>query len=109
MSSLEEVLEAFREFPDTTAQGSAFEDLMVQYLRLDQLFSQQFDAVWRWLDWPERDGRPDDGIDLVARERDTGDLTAIQCKFYDPGTYLTKDRIDSFFTESGKEPFTNRL
>src|SRR5690625_5457700 len=89
MASLEEVLEAFREFPDTTTRGTAFEDLMVRYLELDQMYAQRFDAVWRWPDWPGRDGRRDDGIDLVARERDTGDLTAIQCKFYDPGTYLT--------------------
>src|SRR5690625_2411533 len=109
MSSLEDVLESFREFPNTTAQGSAFEDLMVRYLQLDQMYAQQYDQVWRWQDWPGRQGRTDTGIDLVARERETGELTAIQCKFYDPGSYLPKDGIDSFFAESGKRPFTNRL
>jgi hypothetical protein len=29
-----------------------------------------------------RDGKPDTGIDLVAKSHDTGELTAIQCKFY---------------------------
>ena len=53
--------------------------------------------------------RPDTGIDLVARERDTGAYTAIQCKFYEPTSTLSKGDIDSFFTASGKKPFTNRI
>src|SRR5699024_12671832 len=105
MASLEEVLEAFREFPNTTAQGTAFEDLMVRYLELDQLYAQQFDQVWRWQDWPGRHGRTDTGIDLVAQERATGALTAIQCKSYDPRTSLAHDRIDSFVTASWNSPF----
>ena len=46
--------------------------------------TQQYDAVWRWIDWRDRNGKPDTGIDLFARERDTGEYTAIQCKFYEP-------------------------
>ncbi|MDP3331461.1 MAG: type ISP restriction/modification enzyme [Methylococcaceae bacterium] len=49
----------------------------------------------------------DVGIDLVARERYTGDYCAIQCKFYDPASQLQKSDIDSFFTESGKVFSTN--
>ena len=51
----------------------------------------------------------DHGIDLVARERESGDLVAIQCKFYDPGTTIYKHDIDSFLTESGKHPFKGRI
>jgi predicted helicase len=65
--------------------------------------------VCRWIDWPGRDGKGDTGIDLVARNRDTGEYTAIQCKFYEPTTTLAKGDIDSFFTASGKKPFTNRI
>ena len=54
-------------------------------------------------------GQADTGIDLVARERDTGEYTAIQCKFYEPTHTLSKGDIDSFFTASGKKPFTNRV
>lgn len=43
------------------------------------------------------------------RERDTGAYTAIQCKFYEPTHTLAKADIDSFFTASGKKPFTNRV
>jgi predicted helicase len=45
----------------------------------------------------------------VARERDTGEYTAIQCKFYEPIYTLSKGDIDAFFTASGKRPFTNRV
>lgn len=82
---------------------------MVRYFELDPMLSQQYDQVWRWTDWPGRDGKPDTGIDLVARERDTGEYTAIQCKFYEPTHTLAKGDIDSFFTASGKKPFTNRV
>lgn len=50
----------------------------------------------------------DVGIDLVARERGTGDYWAIQCKFYDPDYALQKADIDSFFTASGKRFSTNQ-
>ena len=50
------------------------------------MLSQQYDQVCRWIDWPGRDGKADTGIDLVARIRDSGEYTAIQCKFYEPTT-----------------------
>jgi predicted helicase len=103
-------MEVFREAPSNSERGTKFEKLMVRYFELDPLLSQQYDAVWRWVDWPDRPkGKIDLGIDLVARERDTGEYTAIQCKFYEPTTTLAKSDIDSFFNESGKKPFTNRI
>jgi predicted helicase len=109
MGSIHEVMEAFREAPSNSERGTKFEKLMVRYFELDPLLAQQYDAVWRWIDWPDRKGKPDTGIDLVARERDTGEYTAIQCKFYEPTHTLRKEDIDSFFTASGKNPFTNRI
>ena len=103
-------MEVFREAPSNSERGTKFEKLMVRYFELDPMLSQQYDAVWRWVDWPDRPkGKIDLGIDLVARERDTGEYTAIQCKFYEPTTTLAKSDIDSFFNESGKKPFTNRI
>ena len=61
------------------------------------------------MEWPGRNNQPDTGIDLVAQERATGDFTAIQCKFLDPSHWLQKEDIDSFFTASGKKPFTQRM
>ncbi|RYF56991.1 MAG: DEAD/DEAH box helicase, partial [Comamonadaceae bacterium] len=109
MASVHEVIEAFRAAPSNSERGTKFEQLMVRYFELDPMLSQQYDAVWRWIDWPGRAGKPDTGIDLVARERDTGEYTAIQCKFYEPTHTLAKADIDSFFTASGKKPFTNRV
>lgn len=109
MGSIHEVMEAFREAPSNSERGTKFEKLMVRYFELDPMLSQQYDAVWRWIDWPGRKGKPDTGIDLVARERDSGEYTAIQCKFYEPTHTLRKEDIDSFFTASGKNPFTNRI
>lgn len=109
MGSIHEVMEAFRQAPSNSERGTKFEQLMVRYFDLDPMLSQQYDGVWRWMDWSGRKGKPDTGIDLVARERDTGEYTAIQCKFYEPTHTLRKEDIDSFFTASGKNPFTNRI
>ncbi|MBY6678338.1 DEAD/DEAH box helicase [Rhodococcus sp. BP-332] len=109
MGSVHEVIDAFRTAPSNSERGTKFERLMVRYFQLDPLLSQEYDQVWRWMDWPDRAGKPDTGIDLVARNRDTGDLTAVQCKFYEPTHMLAKGDIDSFFTASGKKPFTNRV
>jgi predicted helicase len=34
--------------------GNHFKKLMVRYFELDPTISQQYDAVWSWIDWPER-------------------------------------------------------
>ena len=78
MGSIHEVMEVFREAPSNSERGTKFEKLMVRYFDLYPLLSQQYDGVWRWIDWPGRKGKPDTGIDLVARERDSGEYTAIQ-------------------------------
>ena len=89
-------------------KGERFERLMAAYLRTDVTWSDRFSNVWLWSDWPAHHG-PDTGIDLVAEERETGDLTAIQCKFYAPTHTLQRGDIDSFFTASGKAGFTARM
>ncbi|MFJ6129971.1 DEAD/DEAH box helicase [Streptomyces griseoviridis] len=91
-------------------RGTRFEQLMVQYLRTDPQWTQQFSQVWMWSDWPgaESDKR-DVGIDLVAQDRETGGLCAIQCKFYEPQHTVQKVDIDSFFTASGKGNFNRRM
>jgi predicted helicase len=94
---------------DERDKGDRFERLIAAYLRTDPLYVQKYDEVWRWSDWPDRNKRPDTGIDLVARDRATGELCAIQCKFYLTTHTLQKEDIDSFFTASGKEGFTSRL
>jgi predicted helicase len=50
---------------------------MVRYFDLDPLLSQQYGAVWRWIVWPGPKGTPDTKINFVARDRDSGEYTAI--------------------------------
>ncbi|MGW9402784.1 DEAD/DEAH box helicase [Arthrobacter sp. NPDC055585] len=91
---------------DERDKGTKFERLMKRYLELEPKYADQFSDVWLWSDWPERGNQVDTGIDLVARDRYTGELTAIQCKFYDPQRRLEKKQIDSFFTAMGKTDFS---
>jgi predicted helicase len=95
---LNELTEAARTNRD---KGTLFERLIANYLVTDPQYSDRLSDVWLWAEWPER-WSSDVGIDLVARERATGDYWAIQCKFYDPLYAIQKGDIDSFFTASGK-------
>ncbi len=90
-------------------KGDKFERLMVEYFKADPLFADRFSDVWMWIDWPGRGNKPDTGIDIVAKERVDQGYCAIQCKFYAKTYELQKGDIDSFFTESGKKPFTSRI
>jgi predicted helicase len=90
-------------------KGSRFEKLIVAYLQTAGQYADQFSDVCLWQDWEGRHGGIDTGIDIVATDKLTGELWAIQCKFYAPDHYLDKAHIDSFFTASGKAGFAKRL
>lgn len=90
-------------------KGTKFERLLKRYLQVEPKYADQFSQVWLWQEWPDRNGLVDTGIDLVAEDRYTGELVAIQAKFYDPARPLPKQSIDSFFTELGKAPFTGGM
>ncbi|GAB3283355.1 DEAD/DEAH box helicase [Sinomonas notoginsengisoli] len=98
-------------FTATSARdkGTKFERLVKRYLELEPKYAEQFSDVWLWNEWPDRNGQVDTGIDLIARDRYTGELTAIQAKFYDPRRTLNKKQIDSFFTAMGKVEFRHGL
>lgn len=84
-TTIHEILDQLYESStDQRDKGDKFERLMAGYLRTEATWAGRFSEVWLWQDWPARHGKPDTGIDLVAQERETGDLTAIQCKFYSP-------------------------
>lgn len=115
MTSVNEILEQLRQFSyDERDKGSRFEKLIQAYLKTEPQYSQLFDEVWVWNEYPHREGRPDTGIDLVARNKDTGELTAIQCKFFDEKSQVTKPMLDSFLAASssareGRPEFSERL
>ncbi|MDK4311740.1 DEAD/DEAH box helicase [Corynebacterium accolens] len=117
MSKFSEVLEQLRENQPKAKYGIAFEKLMVNYFQTDPTLKAQFDEVSRWIDWRYNGGKADTGIDLVARRRDDGTWTAIQCKFYASTARIQKSHLDSFFeasghsfeTEHGREHFGSRM
>jgi predicted helicase len=86
--------------------GDKFERLIATYLLTDPQYADKLSEVWLWQEWPGRGKKVDTGIDLIARERGTGDHWAIQCKFYDPTHSIQKSDIDSFFTASGRKHAT---
>lgn len=103
------LLDSYRALSDSKRmQGNYLEALTKNFLLNDGVHSLQYKNVWLWNEWPGRDGRADNGIDLVA-ERYDGGITAIQSKFYAENTQIAKSEIDSFISNSGKKPFTHRL
>lgn len=92
-------------------KGTYFEELILAYLRNEATYRELYAKVWTWAEWAPSNGfsARDDGIDLVAEVAGTGEIHAIQCKFYDPAHRLQKSEIDSFFTASGRRPFVHRV
>jgi predicted helicase len=110
MTTIHELLDEYLTIaPNTRAQGLYFERLVKRFLESEPVYRDLFEEVWLWNDWPDRQGKVDTGIDLVARERYTGELWAIQCKFYPAKHSLQKSELDSFFEASGKKPFGRAL
>lgn len=111
-SALQELFNLYRTGSKTEREkGTYFEELAKVFFENDPQYVQRFEAIWTFADWAkenDKDGR-DAGIDLVAKLRDEDGYCAIQCKFYKEGHRIQKSDIDSFFTASGKRPFTERL
>ena len=109
-TTIYDVLEELRASATSEAdKGAKFERLMKAYLRIDPVFSDQFIDVWLWSEYPDNNGKHDTGIDLVARDKDTGHDVAIQCKFFAPTSTVSKPMIDSFLAASGKAGFGERI
>ncbi|POH69141.1 damage-inducible protein [Cryobacterium zongtaii] len=110
MTTIHDLLDQYARLArDTREKGLLLEKLALSYLTTDPVWTAQFQEVWLWQDWPGRDGKVDTGIDLVAKDRYGDGYCAIQCKFFDPAHAIQKGDIDSFFTASGKHPFTSRM
>lgn len=112
MSALKVLLENYRQTSKTEREkGNYFEELTVTYFKNEPTYKDLYSDVWLYADWAAEqgiDGR-DTGIDLVAKTEGTDEYHAIQCKFYAEDYRIQKSDIDSFFTASGKKPFTHRL
>jgi len=112
MSALNKLLENYRNTSKTEREkGTYFEELIVTYFKNEPTYKDLYSDVWLYSDWAAEqglDGR-DTGIDLVAKTDATNEYHAIQCKCYAEDYRIQKSDIDSFFTASGKKPFTHRL
>jgi predicted helicase len=112
MHALQALLDHYRQTSKTEREkGTYFEELCVQYLRNEPSYQDLYSDVWTYSDWADHVGidKRDTGIDLVAKTRGTDEYHAIQCKLYATDYRLQKSDIDSFFTASGKKPFTHRM
>jgi predicted helicase len=112
MAALHDLLNAYRlASVSEREKGTYFEELICTYLRNEATYRDLYSNVWTYAEWTRLqvlDGR-DTGIDLVAEVQGTGEIHAIQCKFYADDYRVQKADIDSFFTASGKKPFTHRM
>ncbi|HCG0948066.1 DEAD/DEAH box helicase family protein [Pseudomonas aeruginosa] len=112
MSALAALLDSYRSASVTEREkGTYFEELICVYLRNEATYRDLYDQVWTYADWAKEQGLSgkDAGIDLVARTQGTGEHHAIQCKLYAEDYKVQKKDIDSFFTASGKAPFSHRI
>ena len=92
-------------------KGRLFERLVRAYLLEDPFYNKRFSEVYLWAEWAENQPgftRTDLGIDLVAIERNNG-ICAIQCKCYAEDKRISKSDIDTFISESNRQPFTARI
>jgi len=107
-ASVERILFHLRTVAKTPReQGELFERFVAAYLRRDGYYGQLFSNVWRWSEWPGRGNEIDSGIDLVAEERESGALWAIQAKFH--SEQISFQDISTFLALSGRKEFSYRM
>lgn len=112
MTALQKILDTYRQNALTEREkGTYFEKLIICYFKNEASYKDLYSNVWLYSDWAKEQGLDarDTGIDLVAQTAGTGEFHAIQCKLYAEDHRLQKKDIDSFFTASGKKPFTHRI
>ncbi|HGF7778433.1 TPA: DEAD/DEAH box helicase [Enterococcus faecium] len=90
-------------------KGTLFEKIAQIYFKNEPTYKNLFSDVWLLNEVPEEYAIPkkDTGVDLVARKETTGELTAIQAKFYDNKIY--KRHIDSFLAELNKSYYSDGI
>ena len=110
MNDLKSTLEEIdRVSSSTREKGDLFEKLILHYFRSDPKYTELYDKVELWNEYSRRmQLGPDTGIDIVASVKNSNEKHAIQCKNYFPNGPVDKSKLDSFFAESSKEPYTLR-
>ena len=90
-------------------RATAFEKLAVAYLKNEPAFKNKYSDVWMLNEVPAEYNisKQDTGVDIVAKDRITGKLTAVQAKYYKGK--VGKDAINSFIAESSKEYYADGI
>lgn len=90
-------------------RGTYFEKLVEVYLQNEPVYKNLYSDVWLLHEVPAEYGisKKDTGVDLVARNKNTGELTAIQAKFY--SGKVGKAEINSFIAELGKDYYSSGM
>lgn len=90
-------------------RGTMFEKVVKSYLLNEPVYKNLYDKVWMLNEVPEEYHIPktDLGVDLVARKRDSGKLTAVQAKYY--RDRVGKDTINSYVAELNKNYYSDGL
>ena len=107
--SFDSLVQQINELAETQRdRGTYFEYLARAYFQNEPTYQNEFKNIWMLADVPEEYGIPktDIGVDLVA-ETFTGELVAIQAKFYDRA--IQKSDIDSFLSELGKDYYKSGI
>ncbi|MDP7232463.1 MAG: RDD family protein [Dehalococcoidia bacterium] len=99
-------------FPDPSERGKKslesgkeFEKICKFFLENDSHFSEKFEMVWLFNEWPGRRSI-DIGIDLVAQEKN-GDLCAVQAKYH--SNTVPSEEIDKFIAAAADRSFKSLL
>lgn len=106
MATFEELIEQVNDNLDKQRdRGTAFEKMVVAYLKNEPTYKQKYEDVWMLNEVPEEYhiSKKDTGVDIVAKDYD-GNLTAVQAKFYKGK--IGKSEIDSFVAETAKDAYS---
>ncbi len=109
MPTLNEIIQNINRIEDSTKKGSIFEILCLYFLMHDKIHAPKFSNVWLWSQWPGSNGKRDTGIDIVAGFKDSDSYCAVQCKFRQDDSLISKGEIDSFMALSSKNKFSQRI
>ena len=91
--------------------GDRFEKITLDFFQADRHYSNRFGSrVWPWKKWAYDNeiDRPDEGIDIVAEEKN-GDLCAIQCKCYTDDGSIDLKALGTFMTAAGTYKMKNLI
>ena len=93
----------------TRDRGTAFEKMAVAYFKNEPAYKNKFSNVWMLSEVPAEYNisRVDTGVDIVAKNRVSGKLTAIQAKFYKGK--VSKGDVDSFVAEASKNYYADGI